>query len=139
MGCEELVSNQQNMWEAGFRDGDEVMYLYTGDFREAKEGREPTWVGRLGNGIPAEKKKAAPPKSGSPALENNSNKRSGLAEHFQALGLSEATPSENIKRHYRKLALETHPDKHPEDVEGATQRFRLVKAAYEAIRERLRI
>ncbi|HWE89447.1 MAG TPA: molecular chaperone DnaJ [Pseudonocardiaceae bacterium] len=52
-------------------------------------------------------------------------------DYYGALGVSrEATPDE-IKRAYRKLARELHPDVNPDA--GAQQRFRDVTAAYEVL------
>eukprot|EP00403_Amphidinium_massartii_P002402 CAMPEP_0178370920 /NCGR_PEP_ID=MMETSP0689_2-20121128/555_1 /TAXON_ID=160604 /ORGANISM="Amphidinium massartii, Strain CS-259" /LENGTH=857 /DNA_ID=CAMNT_0019990765 /DNA_START=26 /DNA_END=2600 /DNA_ORIENTATION=- len=62
-----------------------------------------------------------------------------LEPHFKTLDLAPTTPHDVIKRHYKRLVLEAHPDKHPEDVEGATASFRKLQEAYEAIRDRLRL
>jgi len=61
-----------------------------------------------------------------------------LKEHFLTLDLPESVPPDHIKRHYRRLALICHPDKNPDDVEGARKRFQEITTAYEAIRERLK-
>lgn len=52
---------------------------------------------------------------------------------------AETTPPEVIRRHYRRLARDCHPDKHPEKVEEATRRFQQVTEAYEAIANRLKL
>mmetsp|Transcript_124974 Transcript_124974/g.353743 ORF Transcript_124974/g.353743 Transcript_124974/m.353743 type:complete len:127 (-) Transcript_124974:12-392(-) len=62
-----------------------------------------------------------------------------LKKHFKTLNLAETTPPDVIQRHYRRLALQFHPDKHPEDVEAATEKFQAITAAWEAIKERMRL
>ena len=55
----------------------------------------------------------------------------------QVLGLPErklATASE-IKKAYHKRSLAYHPDKHPDDPDGAKERFLEIKAAYELLLE----
>uniref|UniRef100_A0A7S4VET2 J domain-containing protein n=1 Tax=Alexandrium monilatum TaxID=311494 RepID=A0A7S4VET2_9DINO len=61
--------------------------------------------------------------------------RQKLKRHFQTLGLSEKAPEEEVKRRYRQLALRHHPDKHPDDPEGAKRRFQQIGGAYQAIKE----
>lgn len=41
--------------------------------------------------------------------------------------------SDEIRKAYRRLALRFHPDKNPDDVESANERFRLIQAAYEVL------
>lgn len=53
-------------------------------------------------------------------------------EAFQALGVTTETPVEDVKRAYRRLALETHPDRNPLDP-TAQERFIEVQSAYESI------
>jgi molecular chaperone DnaJ len=52
--------------------------------------------------------------------------------HYQTLGLArDATPAE-IKRAYRRLAREHHPDMHPNDA-SAPERFRTIDEAYQVL------
>lgn len=130
-----LSDNNVTIREAGFQDGGEVQYVYCGDVNEGGEGKEPTWMASLKN-------------SDRPALDSRPRRLTTehllkqhpeLRSHFQVLDLPGTTPPDEIKRQYRRLALECHPDKHPEDVESATKRFQAVKAAYEVIRDKLRL
>lgn len=41
--------------------------------------------------------------------------------------------SDEIRKAYRRLALRFHPDKNPDNVEAANERFRLIQAAYEVL------
>lgn len=50
-------------------------------------------------------------------------------DHYAVLGVEPNASADEIKRAYRRLALATHPDRHPDDPE-AEERFRRISAAY---------
>ncbi|KAJ6463613.1 hypothetical protein C8R47DRAFT_1157371 [Mycena vitilis] len=52
---------------------------------------------------------------------------------YTILEVSENASAEEIKRAYRRKALEHHPDKNQHDVVGATKRFNRVSEAYETL------
>lgn len=52
-----------------------------------------------------------------------------MADHYQVLGVTREATGEEIKRAYRKLARELHPDVNPDEGE----RFKEVTAAYEVL------
>lgn len=52
-----------------------------------------------------------------------------MADHYQILGVSRDASADEIKKAYRKLARELHPDVNPEEGE----RFKEVTAAYEVL------
>lgn len=56
--------------------------------------------------------------------------------HYQVLGLDRRIADErSIRRAYMKASLLHHPDKNPDDVEGAQARFVEVGRAYEVLRD----
>ena len=54
-----------------------------------------------------------------------------MADHYSALGVSRDATAEEIKRAYRRLARELHPDVNPDP--GAEERFKEVSTAYEVL------
>jgi molecular chaperone DnaJ len=54
-----------------------------------------------------------------------------LSDHYEVLGISRNASSEEIKKAYRKLARELHPDVN--DSQDAQERFKLVTHAYEVL------
>lgn len=58
-----------------------------------------------------------------------------LLKHFKILGLKETATPEEIRRRYRELALQTHPDKQRDNHEDAGNQFALISSAYQAIKE----
>ncbi|KAK4182760.1 hypothetical protein QBC35DRAFT_509371 [Podospora australis] len=53
--------------------------------------------------------------------------------YYEVLGVDRQMPDEEIRRAYKKKALELHPDRNFNDVENATRRFAEVQTAYEIL------
>lgn len=52
---------------------------------------------------------------------------------YKVLGCSKDASSSELKRAYRKLALQLHPDKNPNDQNEAAARFQEVSRAYDVL------
>ncbi|GAA5949626.1 hypothetical protein JCM21900_002476 [Sporobolomyces salmonicolor] len=57
----------------------------------------------------------------------------GELDHYQVLGVEVSATPDEIKKAFRKAALREHPDKNPDDIEGATKRFARIQEAYECL------
>lgn len=55
-----------------------------------------------------------------------------LKDHYKTLGVSESASAEEIKKAYRKLAREYHPDRNP-DAPEAEERFKSIQEAYSVL------
>merc|ERR1719198_2353545 len=60
-------------------------------------------------------------------------KRSKEEDYYKVLNVSRSASTREIKRAYHKLAVEYHPDKNPDDREGAEAKFKQVAQAYEVL------
>jgi molecular chaperone DnaJ len=57
-----------------------------------------------------------------------------MADYYQLLGVSRGADTEEIKKSYRQLALQYHPDRNQGSKE-AEERFKEVTQAYEVLRD----
>ena len=53
-------------------------------------------------------------------------------DYYEVLGLQKGASAEEIKKAYRKLAKENHPDLHPGD-KACEERFKEINEAYEIL------
>ncbi|KAI4983868.1 hypothetical protein ZWY2020_025734 [Hordeum vulgare] len=60
-------------------------------------------------------------------------KLSKRKDWYKILGISKTTSARDIKRAYKRLALQWHPDKNVENHEEAENMFREIAAAYEVL------
>jgi molecular chaperone DnaJ len=56
-------------------------------------------------------------------------------DYYETLGVRRDAPEEEVKKAYRKLAMQFHPDRNPGD-HTAEERFKEVAEAYEVLRDR---
>lgn len=56
--------------------------------------------------------------------------------YYKVLGLPENSSHDDIKKKYRKLALEWHPDKNPENRTRANEMFTIISEAYQVLGNR---
>ncbi|WP_118973965.1 J domain-containing protein [Taibaiella koreensis] len=56
-----------------------------------------------------------------------------FTDYYETLQIPFGAEAAEIKTAYRKLALEQHPDRHPEDTEHYTRRFQEITEAYNVL------
>jgi DnaJ-class molecular chaperone len=54
-------------------------------------------------------------------------------DYYDILGVSKSASADEIKKAYRKQALEWHPDRHNDDKEAAEKRFKEINEAYQVL------
>ncbi|MCX6704848.1 MAG: DnaJ domain-containing protein [Candidatus Woesebacteria bacterium] len=54
-------------------------------------------------------------------------------DYYDILGISKSASADEIKKAYRKQALEWHPDRHRDDKEAAEKRFKEINEAYQVL------
>ena len=54
-------------------------------------------------------------------------------DYYDILGVSKSASADEIKKAYRKQALEWHPDRHKTDKEAAEKRFKEINEAYQVL------
>ncbi|MDP2623379.1 MAG: DnaJ domain-containing protein, partial [Actinomycetota bacterium] len=55
-----------------------------------------------------------------------------MTDYYEVLGVERGASQEDIKRAFRRLARQTHPDANNGD-RGTEERFRLIAEAYEVL------
>jgi DnaJ-class molecular chaperone len=55
------------------------------------------------------------------------------SDYYDVLGVSKGVSADEIKKAYRKQALEWHPDKHKDNKEAAEKRFKEINEAYQIL------
>lgn len=53
--------------------------------------------------------------------------------YYQTLNVLHDSSSDEIKKSYKKLAMKWHPDKNPQNVEEATEKFKKIAEAYDVL------
>ncbi len=54
-------------------------------------------------------------------------------DYYDILGINKSASADEIKKAYRKQALEWHPDRHKDDKEAAEKRFKEINEAYQVL------
>lgn len=57
----------------------------------------------------------------------------GKSDYYDLLGISKNASADEIKKAYRKQALEWHPDRHKDNKEAAEKRFKEINEAYQVL------
>src|SRR3972149_1673395 len=55
------------------------------------------------------------------------------SDYYDILGVTKGASADELKKAYRKQALEWHPDRHKDDKEAAEKRFKEINEAYQVL------
>ncbi len=61
-----------------------------------------------------------------------------LKDYYQILNISQDASAEDIKKAFRRLALQYHPDHNPENIKEAEAQFKEINEAYEVLGDKKR-
>lgn len=56
-----------------------------------------------------------------------------MKKHYEVLGISRDSTTDEVRKAYRKLALEWHPDKNQTRIEEAEVKFKEISEAYQVL------
>eukprot|EP00667_Euglena_gracilis_P015875 EG_transcript_16560 len=56
-------------------------------------------------------------------------------DYYKVLGVAKDASDQDISRAYKKLALQYHPDKNPDNREGAEEKFKRISEAYDVLHD----
>ena len=63
-------------------------------------------------------------------MDNRSNRLNHQSDYYEVLGVSRSASPEEIKKAYRRLAMQWHPDRNPDDKKSAEENFKKAAEAY---------
>lgn len=61
-----------------------------------------------------------------------------LKDYYQILNISQDASAEDIKKAFRRLAMQYHPDRNPKNVREAGEKFKEINEAYEVLSDERR-
>lgn len=56
-------------------------------------------------------------------------------DYYKILGVPRDATDEDVKKAYRKMALQHHPDKNKDEVEDAEEKFKEIAEAYDVLQD----